>query len=79
MITKKSTIRGELRNWREVHGTDISYFTGELHGDNQRLKKDGEMHITGTVMTKLDRGDFWLVKTAGPSAYMLYKDKEYKP
>lgn len=70
-------IRGELRNWREVCGNETSYFAGQMYGDAFHLVKDGTNHTTGTVTNKIDRGDFYLVKTNGPSAYMLYKDREF--
>lgn len=79
MITGPMSVRGELRNWQETHGTDVSYFSGEIYGDRFKQKRDGESHKTGKLLVKLDRGDYWLIKTEGPSMYMLYKNKEYKP
>lgn len=75
---RKSTIRGELRNWREIHLTDTSYFAGNIYGDQMGQKRDGHSFVTGFLVLKIDRGDYFLVKTEGAYVYMLYKDREYK-
>lgn len=74
--TRRSTIRGELRNWYEVSLRDTSYFVGYLYGDNTLEKRDGTRFTTGYIIAKLDRGDYFLVKTAGKHAYLLYKEHE---
>ena len=67
--TSNPLIVGQLRDWREVFLNDTSYFRGILHG---------KPHVTGFVVMRLDRGPFWIVKTVGGSAYLLYKKKEFK-
>lgn len=71
-------VRGELREWREVHLRECSYFAGQLYGDRLKLKRDGRNHVTGFVLTRIDRGQYLLVKTVGNSSYVLWKDREYK-
>jgi hypothetical protein len=41
-------------------------------------KRDGHSFVTGFLVLKIDRGDYYLVKTEGAYCYMLYKDREYK-
>ena len=72
-------MRAELRDWREVHLRETSYIAGRIYGDVQKIKRDGLSHVTGFVLNRVDRGDYWLIKTVGAYAYILWKDKEYKP
>lgn len=49
-----------------------------MFNDAFKEKKDGSNHITGTMLNKLDRGTYYLIVTAGGTAYILYKNKEFK-
>lgn len=73
----KSTIVGELREWREVHLRETSYYAGNLIR-TQSTARHAKPHITGFRVDCIDRGDYYLVKVAGGNAYLLYKNREYK-
>lgn len=70
-------MRAELRNWREVFLNDTSYYTGQIFGDAEHHFPDGAKFTTGFKVFSIDRGDHYIIKTAGNSGYVLYKDKEF--
>ena len=69
-------MRGELRNWVEIHLNDASYFNGRLYGDAEKRRPDGSDFRTGFVLVRIDRGDYILVRTLGNMVYILYKDRK---
>jgi hypothetical protein len=77
-LQPRSKVRGELRNWREVHLRETSYFTGQIYNDTEKRKRDGSNLVTGFILNRLDRGDYWLVQTVGQSVYMLFKHRAHK-
>lgn len=78
--SQKKIIRGFLRSWREIHGTETSHFAGQLYQDRSDVPvSDGTSITTGTALHKLDRGSYFLIKTGGPYAYILLKKDEFKP
>lgn len=58
--------------------TSTSYFAGQIYGDTTHQFRDGSNFITGMLVVKIDRGDYFLVKTRGNFAYLVFKKKEYK-
>jgi hypothetical protein len=71
----RSNIRGELRNWYEVHGM----YAGHLYGDNLKHRKDGSYIYTGKYIELVDRGDYYILRTEerGVINYILWKDKKH--
>src|SRR5690242_6198424 len=41
-LTANARIRGELREWKEVHLNAASYFVGNIFGDILKRKRDGQ-------------------------------------
>lgn len=71
-------LRGELHNWREVHGNNSSYFAGVIHNDPLGIHRDGQPMATSPVIRRVDRGTYLMIRTIAGVVYKCPKDKEFK-
>lgn len=76
---RKSTIRGELREWYVLHGNGYFIIAGKIYGDMRKRYRDGFTYYTSHIDKSIDKpNENWVIYIDDQGyEWMCFRDQHH--